>query len=40
MNNAKLVWRLVEMLLKKDSSQEIDKVENSNKSNSKEQDEA
>lgn len=40
MNNAELVWRLIEMLLQKDSDQEIDKVKNNNKSNSQEQNEA
>ena len=40
MNNAELVWRLIEMLLQKDSNQEIDKVKNNNKSNNQKQDEA
>ena len=40
MNNAELVWRLIEMLLQKDSNQEIDNVTNNNKSNSQKQDEA
>ena len=40
MNNAELVWRLIEILLQKDSNQEIDKVKNNNKSNNQKQDEA
>ena len=39
MNNADLVWRLIEMLLEKEKNHKSDNVESSDKSNDQKQDE-